>query len=66
MADVINLRQQRKTKARTEKEKNADANRRLHGQTKTTRKKKELEASQAAKLLDGHKRTPDRKDDSDS
>lgn len=37
-ADVINLRQFRKAKARSEKESQADQNRALHGRTKAEKK----------------------------
>jgi hypothetical protein len=56
MADVINLRQQRKAKARTQKEKQAAENRALHGQTKAEKQKKKREKERAERLLDGHKR----------
>ncbi len=59
MTEVINLRQQRKAKARTEKEKQAVQNRLVHGQTKSEKKRKETESGRAAKHLDGHKRDKD-------
>ena len=43
MAEIFNLRQQRKTKGRSEKEKKAAANRALHGQTKAQKQKKKME-----------------------
>lgn len=55
MSKVINLRQQRKTKKRAEKEKQADQNRKLHGQTKATKKHKEKLEALADKKLDAHK-----------
>lgn len=59
MAEIINLRQQRKTKARTAKEKKAAENRAVHGQTKAEKQKKKKETERSAKLLDGHKREKD-------
>lgn len=56
MAEIFNLRQQRKTKGRSEKEKKAAANRALHGQTKAQKQKKKMEEERASRLLDGHKR----------
>lgn len=56
MTEIINLRQQRKAKARTEKAKAAEQNRRLHGLTKAGKKKTELERQQSRKRLDAHKR----------
>ncbi len=52
MGDVVNLRQFRKTKARGEKEKQAEHNRLSHGRTKA---EKELTAAlneKAARFLD--------------
>lgn len=55
MADnVINLRQARKAKARTEKEKVADENRRLHGRTNMQKKADTKSKADANKHLDGH------------
>lgn len=59
MSDVINLRQQRKAKARTDKEKQAEANRLVHGRTKGEKQKSKKEAERASKLLEGHKRDKD-------
>lgn len=58
MNKVINLKQQRKAKARTEKEKKSAENRIVHGRTKEEKKKKEREAEIASRLLEGHKREP--------
>lgn len=55
MTEIINLRQQRKAKARTDKDKKAEQNRRAFGQTKAEKQKKQLESDRAAKILDGHK-----------
>ena len=56
MAEIVNLRQARKRRARADKEARADENRRLHGRT---REEKELERDQverARKHLDRHRR----------
>ena len=56
MAEIINLRQARKAKARTVKEADAAANRAKFGRTKA---EKDAEAAQTAldvAKLDGHKR----------
>lgn len=59
MGDVVNLRQARKAKARTEKQKLADANRALFGRSKAEKTKQLAERDQLAKLVDGHKRGGD-------
>ncbi len=56
MADIINLKNFRKQKARAEKEGNAAANREKFGQTKSTKRKTTAESALSDKLLDGHKR----------
>ena len=64
MAEIVNLRSVRKQKARADKAKLAEENRRLHGRSKSERR---LETAAAARLdahLDGHLRRP--KTDSDA
>ncbi|WP_321447120.1 DUF4169 family protein [uncultured Cohaesibacter sp.] len=56
MGNVINLRQARKAKARTEKEKKAEANRARFGQTKAQKTKQRFETDKLERHLDGHKR----------
>jgi hypothetical protein len=56
MADVVNLRQARKAKARRDKEATAAANRALHGRTKAQRAAEAAERARAEQLLDGAKR----------
>jgi hypothetical protein len=56
MANVVNLNKFRKRKAKAEREKRAETNRRLHGRTQAERQrdelqKKQLEAKIAGKLL---------------
>lgn len=56
MADIINLRNVRKQKARDEKEAAAEANRAKFGRTKGEKLKQASEKSRSEKLIDGHKR----------
>ncbi|AWC23355.1 DUF4169 family protein [Aminobacter sp. P9b] len=59
MADVVNLRQFRKHKARAERETVADQNRALHGRTKAEKARDRLTADRAEKFVDGHRRDSD-------
>jgi hypothetical protein len=61
VAEIINLRQVRKHKARAEAEKTAEQNRIAFGRTKAERKLTEAERDKAARHVDGHKL--DRRDD---
>jgi hypothetical protein len=61
VAEIINLRQARKQKARVEAEKTAEQNRIAFGRTKAERKLTEAERDKAARHIDGHKL--DRRDD---
>ena len=56
MADIINLRNVRKQKARAEKETQAEQNRILFGRTKAEKLKQATEKAQADKHIEGHKR----------
>ncbi|MEO9133013.1 MAG: DUF4169 family protein [Sphingomonas sp.] len=56
MADIINLRQARKARARTDAETKAAANRAHFGRTAQEKQVSEAEARHAEKLLDGVKR----------
>ncbi|MET3579390.1 hypothetical protein ABID19_002421 [Mesorhizobium robiniae] len=56
MADIVNLRQARKQKARTEKERLAEQNRTLHGRSKADRERERLIADKAEKFVAGHRR----------
>lgn len=59
-ADVVNLRQFRKTKARAEREATADQNRLTHGRTKAEKTLTRKLNDQASKRLDqGHIEAPD-------
>lgn len=55
MAEIVNLRQMRKKKARQDKEKTADANRLKFGRTKAERQQTKAEAELEAKKLDQQK-----------
>ena len=59
MAEIINLRQARKQKARAEKEARADQNRVSFGRTKAEKKQTKAEQDLAQSRLDAHKRDPD-------
>lgn len=59
MGDIINLRTVRKNRARAADQQKADANRALHGRSKSEKQAMRDEALRAARLLDGAKREPD-------
>ncbi len=59
MAEIINLRQARKNKARAEKEARAEQNRVSFGRTKAEKKLTKAELDLAQSRLDSHKRDPD-------
>lgn len=62
-ADVVNLRQFRKTKARTEKEKQADQNRLTFGRTKAEKTLTDRLRQKAEQALDaGHIEKPESKE----
>jgi len=56
MAEIVNLRQARKAKARSEKDDAAAANRAKFGRTKAEKQAEAAKAALATKALDGHKR----------
>ena len=56
MGDVVNLRQARKQKARSEKERLAGENRALHGRSKAERERDRLTADKTEKFIAGHRR----------
>jgi hypothetical protein len=56
MAEIVNLRQVRKRKARDDKEKTAEANRLAYGRTKTEKQGTKLEQARADRLLDAHRK----------
>ena len=53
---LVNLRQKRKQTERVTKRKAADQNAALHGRTKAEKNLQQAQSSQAARVLDGHKR----------
>ena len=56
MAEIVNLRHARKAKARSEKEKTAEANRTLHGTPKHLRNLAKAKTAKSARDLDAHKK----------
>ena len=56
MGDLVNLRQVRKRKQRSEKAKKADEKRVLHGRTRHERDLNDARKQSAGKHLDGHRR----------
>jgi hypothetical protein len=59
MAEIVNLRRARKAKARSEKDKTAQANRVAHGTPKVLRKLSEAQKDKAEQRLSGHKLNDD-------
>jgi hypothetical protein len=59
LADIVNLRQARKARARVEREKEAEANRRLHGMTKAERAKADDTRDRMERHVEGHRRETD-------
>lgn len=55
MAEIINLRQAKKRRARAEKKAGAEANRARFGRTKGQRRQNESDAAKAKADLDGKK-----------
>ena len=56
MAEIVNLRQARKRKARAEKEHVAGQNRALHGRSNTGRDSDRVIAVKTEKFVAGHRR----------
>ncbi|NNC00885.1 DUF4169 family protein [Corallococcus exiguus] len=59
MAQIVNLRQARKRKARADKEARADENRVAFGRTKEERQLSDAKRAIEARKLDGHRRDDD-------
>ncbi len=59
MADIVNLRQARKRKARAERERTADANRLKFGRSKAEKENNLLEKARVERAHDGHRRDDD-------
>ncbi|WP_395450861.1 DUF4169 family protein [Aminobacter sp. UC22_36] len=62
MADIVNLRQFKKQKARAGRETLADQNRALHGRTKAEKQRDQLATERNDKFVDGHRREPETSD----
>jgi len=58
MGKVVNLNKFRKQKAKLEREKQADTNRRLHGRTKAERQRELLQKQQLTEKVDGARLEP--------
>ena len=56
MADIINLRQARKRRTRSEKERAAETNRAQHGRTVVEKKQSSLQRELSDKRLAAHRR----------
>lgn len=59
MAEIINLRQARKARARASQLQEAARNRASFGRTRDEKLRQRAEAERAARLLDGARRDPD-------
>jgi hypothetical protein len=55
MGDVVNLNRFRKRKAKEDRQKRADINRRWHGRAKAERAREALQKKQLTKAVDGAK-----------
>jgi hypothetical protein len=55
MAEIVNLRRARKSKARGEREKAAEANRVHHGTSKRVRDAAKTDSNKAARALESHR-----------
>ena len=60
MGSVVNLNKFRKRKAKVERLKQAETNRRLHGRTKLERQRDELQKAELTRGLEGKKLEKDR------
>jgi hypothetical protein len=60
MGDVVNLNKFRKRKAKAEREKRAETNRRLHGRTKAERAQDLLQKKRLESQVDGARLDADR------
>jgi hypothetical protein len=57
-AEIVNLRRARKQKARTEKEREAEANRIAFGRTRAEKLATDAERVRAERAIDSHRREP--------
>jgi len=58
MGNVVNLNKFRKRREKVEKQRRAEAHRRLHGRTKAERARDQLQKKQLTSRIDGAKLTP--------
>ena len=58
MADILNLRRARKRRGRAEKERDAAANRAMHGRSAAEKATDRLSREIEAKRIEGHRRKP--------
>jgi hypothetical protein len=58
MGNVVNLNRFRKQKAKANRKKQAEVNRRLHGRTKAEREREAQQKQQLTRLVDGAKLDP--------
>ncbi len=65
MSNVVNLNKFRKAKAKAEKEKQAETNKRLHGRTKLERQREFLQKKQIETTVDGARLEPPADDPED-
>jgi len=56
LADIVNLRQVRKQKARADRERAAEQNRALHGRTRAEKERDRLADEHASRFVEGHRR----------
>jgi ribosomal protein S2 len=63
MGKIVNLNKFRKQKARAEREKQADTNRRLHGRTKAERLRDHAQKERLQKQVDGARLEPPKTED---
>lgn len=61
MADLINLRQVRKARARAEKRAAGDENAARSGRTKAEKQRDKAEAERLIATVEGHRRDPERR-----
>ena len=55
MGDIINLRRARKAKTKVERDREAEANRAMHGRRRVERIQSEAEKRRSDRKLDGHR-----------
>lgn len=58
MAEIVNLRQARKRKTRSEKETMAAQNRTIFGRTKAEREQQQAAQEKAVSFIEAHRREP--------